>query len=303
MEPLPIEQDDENLHGIGSDIVRRFLEATATPEHIGLIIRANQLLARYNVEFVERETENIIAFGAKANEEKDNLLDELEGFYDTTLRVWLQQLRIKVSKETLFKELVPLCEAVEDLWHYEDHAQVLRFLDSGNDTIGRLVHALGLVVGDAKYRFFSDIIHVDLECIELLTAAHTESEVEEEEISIDEAEEIRLHEANQRRIKKIRNFLESIGRVDLVFAEAIVNNLVIGLPFMSYIRYYQDSFIPLDNEQIAIELVGFYLISDSDEEDLLNTITPAFELVLDSEQRAQQVRLLIPRLLSSTQAA
>lgn len=297
MEHMDVEVVDENLHGIGSDIVRRFLDASATPEHIGLFVRANQLLARYKVEFVERETENVIAFGAKANSEKDNVLYELEGFYDTTLRVWLQQLRIKVSRETQFKELVPLCEAVEDLWHYDDSAQVLRFLDSGNDTIGRLVQALGLVVGDAKYRFFNDLVHVDLETLELLRDAHTaEAEAQEQ---IEEVKTTEQHLADQRRIKNVRQFLGSVNRTDFVFAKAIVDNLVLGMPFMSYIRYYQDSFITLTDEQIACELAGFYLISDADEQDVLRTITPAFEQILDSEQRAQQIRMLIPRLLAA----
>ena len=297
MEHMDVEVVDENLNGIGSDIVRRFLDAYATPDHIGLFVRANQLLARYRVEFVERETENVIAYGAKGNSEKSDILDELEGLYDTTLRVWLQQLRIKVSKETMFKELVPLCEAIEDLWHYEDSAQVLRFLDSGNDTIGRLVQALGLVVGDAKYRFFSDLVHVDLETIELLREAHAEEAEAQEQV--EDVKTIQENQIEQRRIKNVRNFLATLGRTDLVFANAIVNNLVIGLPFMSYIRFYQDSFVTLTDEQIAMELAGFFLISDADDQDMLRTITPAFEQILDSEQRAQQIRMLIPRLLAA----
>ena len=297
MEHLEIVEDDENLHGIGSDAVRRFLLATTTPEHIGLFTRANQLLARWGVEFIEREAENILTYAARPNSEPADALYELEGFFDTTLRVWLKEKRLRVNNDTQFKDLVPLAEALYDLENTEESDSVLRFLDTGTEPIGQLVKAFELVVGESCFKFYNDIIFVDVELIQNLRALHEARAQQLEE----EAETITPEEATEdaRRIRLVRRLMEVVNSTDFHFATAVMNGIEIGLPFLTYINYYKDAFVVKTDQQIAVELLGFYLISDGDGKDVLKTIDTAYELILDSEQRAMQIRSMLPRILAA----
>lgn len=277
---------DENLSGVGSDIVRGFLQQLGASETVALIVRANQLCARYEIDFVEPESENVVSQCLLQTFSYSDTLDELQGFFETVLKTLLFNVGIKVNPEIRFMDLVPLCEALFDLEHHEDSETIVSLLDGGTSPLTQFIDVMAVVVGDENVNFYNDVYHVDAELITNLRALHNKTAQRAADVEL--PDDMELRDARKRMVV-VQALCTLADTRDFVFMQALENGIKIGMPFKKYVQYYLSALVSLEDTALAHELYGFYAISSDVGEELLKAIQSVLELIVDSEIRASKI--------------
>lgn len=277
---------DDELIGIDSPDLLKFLETHTTIEHIGLFARGIQILREYNHDDIEDLAEEQIFTSEADIKEPADAIMELDALVNNRIIDLLGEMLIKVDPEISLLRSVPILESMRMLEDTELAEEVLAVLDSGGTPIDQLLDCLSIAGLSNSNDYFSDVWQVDHETILKL---HTIIKARYAAMEETQSEEQTLSPAYREIIDQIKRFNTYLKTDKTRFMNTIRNGLALDLPFDTYTSYYSDLFNGLEDINVSVELLGFFFMSSERKEDPVTVITPLLESLVDGTERAQRI--------------
>lgn len=277
---------DDNSVGIGSDIIREFVETYTSPEHVQLFVRATIVLTSFGIDTVETDSEQIIMKAESNGSDIFNVLEQIEEVYKHALRSLLIEHSITVSNEISFTHLIDIVAALREVELNELSEEIVLLIDSHTDTITQLSEVLGLVGELPAHRYVSHLWDVGLDLIANIRKYHM-SKIDFEELSEQSPEDITEYRNN------LRRYIDFIKTDQIRLVKMVKRGLPLGLAIHTYIQLFKDEYNGLEDPNIAVELYGAVLISTSYKTEPLQVIDPFLESLVVNPGRTQRIRQII----------
>jgi len=273
----------KEINGISLTMLREFLEANTSPEHITLFIRASDFFRELSIDQdVEEEYEQTLLLQDVSDIDPNTLLETIEHITLKYLYQYLNKVSVTLSDNISLERLLNIVEGIYALEFYENSESLCSILESSEDNEVQLAQCISEVQGLPMEEYLVDIWYASPS---LLLKIHELHRIESE--YLEEPQDIEKQKFFRDRLREYSKFIKTTNTRVI---NLIRTGMPYGLPIQTYLTRLQDILQQLPTNNVAVELYSLYLISKEYEENPMTVLEPYIEVIGSDIDKTTQIR-------------